>query len=266
MPFCPDCGTEVSEDTRFCPECGRSLVIGQGAKRTTKPKIVGIIVACIVATIFVAVLAHPPSSPAIEAPPLEEGWIRLRIADVGSLDYPPDFLELQSSDYRQSAAELVSVYEIPSSDFILQQVGLNELAPQAFEEYRRVICETSYLNPGEEVFPANMKYTMSQQELNEVQNAFVSQLTQAYAEQNREGLGYNRIIDPGSVQVVEINGMFPLLWTYKRRLNDNPVVLVKQYTFWNYDKIHSLTFSYRVVDQDECSHIYEKMLDSFRLQ
>ena len=26
MPFCPDRGTEVSEDTRFCPECGKPLI------------------------------------------------------------------------------------------------------------------------------------------------------------------------------------------------------------------------------------------------
>ena len=29
MPFCPDCGTAVSEDTRFCYACGRRLAIGQ---------------------------------------------------------------------------------------------------------------------------------------------------------------------------------------------------------------------------------------------
>jgi len=32
MPFCPDCGTKVSEDTQFCPECGRPLAIGQDIK------------------------------------------------------------------------------------------------------------------------------------------------------------------------------------------------------------------------------------------
>lgn len=25
MPFCPDCGTRVSEEARFCPECGERL-------------------------------------------------------------------------------------------------------------------------------------------------------------------------------------------------------------------------------------------------
>ena len=29
MPFCPDCGTQVSEDTRFCPECGKLLIKAQ---------------------------------------------------------------------------------------------------------------------------------------------------------------------------------------------------------------------------------------------
>jgi len=33
MPFCPDCGTEVSEETRFCPECGRQLSVGQGTQQ-----------------------------------------------------------------------------------------------------------------------------------------------------------------------------------------------------------------------------------------
>jgi len=32
MPFRPDCGTTVSEETRFCPECGRPLAIEQDTK------------------------------------------------------------------------------------------------------------------------------------------------------------------------------------------------------------------------------------------
>ncbi|MCK4354207.1 MAG: zinc ribbon domain-containing protein [Dehalococcoidia bacterium] len=56
MPFCPDCGTKVSEETQFCPECGRPLAIGQAVKGKSKKKLTGIIVACIVAIIVIIVL------------------------------------------------------------------------------------------------------------------------------------------------------------------------------------------------------------------
>jgi len=39
MPFCPDCRTEVSEDTRFCPECGCQLPIGQDAQEGSKKRL-----------------------------------------------------------------------------------------------------------------------------------------------------------------------------------------------------------------------------------
>jgi len=198
--------------------------------------------------------------------PLEEGWIRLQIENVGSIDYPPDFLELESGEYRDIAKETAQVLALSQSDFTLQQVGLNELKPSAFEEYRRVILQTSFLNPGEEVFRANEKYTMSRQELAEFQSELIDQLRQEFTKLKSMGLGDIKIIDPGSVEIVEVNRMFPLVHTYKRQLNDNPVILVKTYLFWNYDKIHHLTFSHRVVDEEECRDIYDKILDSFRLE
>lgn len=264
MPFCPDCGTEVSEDTRFCPECGRPLMIERAAKGMSKKKIAGIVVACIITIVLVAVLARPPSSPVMEAPPLEEGWIRLRIENVGSIDYPSDFLELQSGDYRELVEEFHIVYEISSSDFTLQQVGLNEMKLSALEEYRRVIFMTEYLNPGEVVFRANERYTMSEEELAELENQFAEELVRGF--EMFETSGGMKLVGSVSVEIKEVNGMFPIVRTYKRQLNDNPVVLVKDYLFWNYDRIHHLAFSHRVQDEEECEDIFEKILDSFRLQ
>jgi NMD protein affecting ribosome stability and mRNA decay len=37
--FCPNCGTEVSEDTRFCPECGRQLSTGQNAQGVSEKRL-----------------------------------------------------------------------------------------------------------------------------------------------------------------------------------------------------------------------------------
>ena len=125
---------------------------------------------------------------------------------------------------------------------------------------------TEYLNPCEVVFRANERYTMSEEELAELQNEWTNQLRQEYAKLKSKGLGDQKIIGSGSCEIVEVNGMFPLVWTYKRQLNDNPVVLVKQYVFCNYNKEHYLSFSYRVMDEEKCRDIYEKILYSFRLQ
>jgi len=243
------------------------LALEQAVKGKSKWKIAGIVVGSIVAIILIVILGGPRSAPVSEPlPPLEQGWIRLRIADVGSIDYPADFLELQSGDYRELVEEFNLVYEIESSDFTLQQVGLNELRLSALEEYRRVMFSTSYLNPGEEVFRANEKYTMSQQELAEIKDELISYLSQGFDRLGSTEAGDLRIIDPGTLEIIEVNRMFPLVWTYKRQFDDNPVVVVKDYMFPNYDEMHHLVFAYRVQDEEECRDVYEKILYSFRLQ
>jgi len=262
----------VSGDYQFCPECGRSLVageavVGEQGQGKNKKKLAGIVVGCIAAVILITVFARSTSTPVAEplSPP-EQGWIRLRIGDVGSIDYPSDFLELQSDDYRELAEDLFPMYEISSSDFVLQPVGLNELDLPAFDEYRRVTFDTSYLNRGEEVLRANEKYTMSQQELADMRDELIRDTSEEFDRLSGMGTGNIRIVDAGTVEIIELNGMFPLVQTYRRQLDDSPVVQVKLYVFMNYDRIHYLVFSYRVQDADECVGIFEKMLDSFRLE
>jgi len=200
-----------------------------------------------------------------EPTPIEQGWARIIIKDVGSIDYPTDFLELQSGEYRGGIEEFYQIMELSTSDFTLQQLGLNELKPSALDEYRRVVFQTSFLNLGEEVFKANEKYTLSREELAEFENALIDQLLQGFKMGKNRGWE-NKLVESVSLEIKEVNGMFPMVHTYKRQLDDNPVVLVKTYLFWNYDRIHSLAFSCRVVDEEECQDIYKKILDSFRLQ
>jgi hypothetical protein len=56
MPTCPICGTEVSEGTGFCPKCLRRLMTGKTGKGKSKKKLVGIIVACVIAVSAVIVV------------------------------------------------------------------------------------------------------------------------------------------------------------------------------------------------------------------
>ena len=49
MPFCPNCGKEVSEDTQFCPQCGQNIKVevtpenssGQGESATVPEEVKG---------------------------------------------------------------------------------------------------------------------------------------------------------------------------------------------------------------------------------
>lgn len=233
--------------------------------------IAGVVVFVASVIILVIAIALPAGcvSPSLEAPiptqEIEAGWIRIEIKDVGSIDYPTDFLELQSEEYRDIAQETYQILKLGKSDFTLQQVSLNELLPSAFDEYRRVVFRTVYMDPGEEVFRANEKYTVSQEELAELQNEAIDQLLREFVKLKTIG-SETKLVESISLEVVEVNGMFPMVHTYTRQLNDNPIVLVKSYLFWNYDRIHGLAFSCRVVDEEECRDIYDKILDSFRLR
>lgn len=92
MPFCPNCGTEVSEDTQFCPECGRPLAIGQAVKGKSKKKLAGIIAACIIAIIVIVVIAtHPPTS--IEPAPAIPTHFTTYTEELGlfSISYPSEW-------------------------------------------------------------------------------------------------------------------------------------------------------------------------------
>jgi hypothetical protein len=62
MPFCPNCGNQISEDARFCPECGRPLAvgeapIGQGARGKSRKILAAIVIACAVVVTVAIVLS-----------------------------------------------------------------------------------------------------------------------------------------------------------------------------------------------------------------
>jgi hypothetical protein len=56
MPNCPICGAKVSEGAGFCPKCLRRLMKGQAPEGKSKKKLVGIIVACVIAITAVIVM------------------------------------------------------------------------------------------------------------------------------------------------------------------------------------------------------------------
>ncbi|MDD5339292.1 MAG: hypothetical protein PHG35_07800 [Dehalococcoidales bacterium] len=192
-------------------------------------------------------------------------WTRIDIKSIGHIDYPADFLEIQSDEYRNIAKEYNSGLDFSKSDFVLQQTGLNELSPSALFKYRRVMFWTYYLDKGEEVLRPYVNYKLSKSELLELENRFNESALKDFENIKSMGLGDFKLVGNDSIEVLNVNGMFPVVYSYGRQLNDEPVVKVKMYMFPNYDKIHYLSFSNRLIDENECQPVFDDILDSFFL-
>ncbi len=92
MAFCPNCGTQLSEDTRFCFECGRQLAVGQEVRAKSKKKPAGIIAACILAIIVMAVMVIRPATP-MEPEPAIPAHFTTYTDESGlfSISHPPEW-------------------------------------------------------------------------------------------------------------------------------------------------------------------------------
>jgi len=125
MPFCPNCGKEVSEDMEFCPKCGQklregftpeerkeyikefkaSVEEGEQPKKTkmSKKKLAAIIVACIIGIFIVIAIAipseptptHPPVTTTFE-PPIPASFTTYTNERLFSISYPSNWQVMTS--------------------------------------------------------------------------------------------------------------------------------------------------------------------------
>lgn len=97
MPSCPICGTEVSEGTGFCPKCLRRLMTGKTGKGKSKKKLVGIIVACVIAISAVIVITtHLLKVPSGGVAELE--YVTVSAYDFAKELFNPELTSLQRDD------------------------------------------------------------------------------------------------------------------------------------------------------------------------
>jgi len=97
MPTCPICGTKVSEGTGFCPKCLRRLMAGQAAEGKSKKKLVGIIVACVIAiSVVIVVATQLPKVPSGGIAELE--YVTVSAYDFAKELFDPELTSLQRVD------------------------------------------------------------------------------------------------------------------------------------------------------------------------
>ncbi len=207
---------------------------------------------------------------------IKDGWERIYIKELGSIDFPPT-MEVQSGDYKKNNDKYKkTVFDIEPSKVTLQQKGLNSFSKTAYEKYVRVLISTmkGEVNDFEKLnfdITKVSEYDMIELNImskNNILNILSKQnnAENLFSKQNNADSFSNiKMIEWYPVKLEKINGMSCIHISYKRQLNNNPIVFVNTYIFQNNDRMHDLTMSYRVEEEKNWKEDFELILKSFRI-
>lgn len=76
----------------------------------------------------------------------------------------------------------------------------------------------------------------------------------------------HKLIEWYPMSLLVINGMSCLHFNYTRQFQNNPEVIVHNYTFFNNDRMHSFGYSYRISETDLWANDFGKVLQSLRIR
>jgi hypothetical protein len=192
-------------------------------------------------------------------PPPLEGWERITIENVGSLDIPPS-MELQGGYYQvikeSMLKKTLKTYQ-PTSQIIIQQKGLNDLEEEGFSKYARVMFKTE---EGEKELTLDFN-------INEIPQGEIiglDDVSRGLAQISFSNTGL-KLIEWYPLKLEKINGMSCIHTSYKRQLNNNEPVMVNSYLFFNYDYNHILTMSYRLNEREFWEKDFQLILNSLHI-
>jgi hypothetical protein len=198
---------------------------------------------------FAQTIPLPPQS-------LDKGWVRIKVENLGTIDLPPN-MEVQGGSYKEIMDTIKEINGISASKVIFQQKNLNSFDKNSFNTYARVFIRSEIGTSGD--YKKLKTSTFSQAELTELNNSYKSEIKLAAASSNA------KVLEWYQAKQSTINGMTCVTFGYKRQLGSNPPVKVTFYIFHNYDRMHTLTFEYRIADANVWESTFDKILKSYRI-
>ncbi len=178
-------------------------------------------------------------------------WIKYDIEGLGEIYIPPE-LEIQEGKFKELTDKFREINGLTEKQIVFQQSGLNKFKKDAFASYARVIIKTQM----EKIGDVGTLYDLpiSDTELKEFDKLLKKQYELSF-----------KITEWYPVKIVEVNGMSAILISYKRKIGDNPEAFVRIYQFHNYDRIHTITLSYRITEEDKWRTMFDKILSSLKI-
>jgi hypothetical protein len=189
---------------------------------------------------------------------VKNDWKRLFIQDLGSIDIPPT-MEVLSGKYKEIVTEVKDVMKIDASNIIIHQKGLNEFEESSFQKYARVLIDTEIGQDKQfESLTFNINY-FSAKDIEELEKIFLMGIEDSIKNTDI------KIKEWFPLKLETINGMSSLHFRYIRQLRNNPLVHVEIFIFFNNDRFHRLTLSYRLSEEEYWKDDLNNILNSFRI-
>ena len=184
------------------------------------------------------------------------GWEKIYLKNIGHIDMPPT-MQVQSGKYKVLVDEFLNIYGYDVAQLVIQQKGLNEFGKDAFEKYARIIIETEVGKQGDfEKLNFDIN-SISSSDLSEMDKTFKPGIIQSIA------VTGSKLVDWFPTTIEKLNGYSLMHVSYKRQLNDRPIVMVNMYLFMNNDRKFTVTMSYRISEENYWKTDLEKALNSF---
>lgn len=185
---------------------------------------------------------------------LSQTYKNYTLSDIGYI-YIPQNMELRSNNLNSDIDNVVKNYS--NNRIVFQQKGLNNIK-QNNSTYARIILKTDIGNYGD-YNKLTTPLQVSQNELNEINNYFKGMMISNFIGTSM------KLVKWYGTSIVQVNGMSALKISYLRQLKNNPYVVVSMYQFFNNDRIHTLTLSYRQSEKTIWQQLLSKALNSFTI-
>ena len=187
---------------------------------------------------------------------LLKGWTKVNLENIGYINLPPN-MEIQGGNYKKMMEKGKAEYGISASKVIFQQKELNKLNENSLKTYARVFIRTEQNSIGYYQKLKTGKITAS--DLQSLDNSYKNEIQQSALSANA------KILEWYTAKKTTINGMNCMTLGYKRQLGENKPVKVTMYLFQNNDRMHILTFEYRISDGKEWEPTFENILKSYQI-
>lgn len=189
----------------------------------------------------------------------DTNWSKINIKDVGFIYISPE-LEIQSGSYKDLSDEnyTKATGSFDKNRVIIQQKGLNQSDKEAMKTYVRIIISTDY-GKSNDYLKLDEQVNMKLKDVLEIDKEMEQGMIKTLKNINIKLLEWNTMV------FTNLNFQNCTKISYKRQLKKEPPVIVNQYLFQNYDRMHKLTVSFREEEKDKWEKLLNETINTFKI-